>query len=97
MSSPQVFAQATAGATGAAQKTVSLTVLRAIKVPRHSESEQVGIAARLDELGAHIYKLEDLYSARVTALDELKAALLQQVFRGKLSVAGTTDVMDVVS
>ena len=84
MSSPQVFAQATAGATGAAQKTVSLTLLRSIKVPRHSQLEQISITARLDELFARICKLEDFYSARISALEELKKSLLHQAFTGQL-------------
>jgi type I restriction enzyme, S subunit len=84
MSSPQVFAQATAGATGTAQKTVSLTLLRSIKVPLHSQLEQASITARLDELFARIYKLEDFYSARISALDELKKSLLHQAFTGQL-------------
>lgn len=84
MASPQVFAQATAGATGAAQKTVSLAVLRSINVPRHTEARQVCIAAQLDELFAHTCKLEILYHARVAALDELKKALLQRAFSGTL-------------
>ncbi len=43
--SPQVLAQATERATGTAQKTVSLTVLRTFRVPRVSLSQQQSAVA----------------------------------------------------
>jgi type I restriction enzyme, S subunit len=84
MLSPQVFGQATSGATGAAQKTVSLRLLRGIQVPRLSATEQVAIAERLDSLSAETSKLEDLLCAKRSALDELKKSLLHQAFSGQL-------------
>jgi type I restriction enzyme, S subunit len=84
MAAPQVFAQATHGATGAAQKTVSLTLLRSMKVPCHSESEQASIVAHLDKLFGQTQRLEDLYGARLILLNELKNALLHQAFSGAL-------------
>lgn len=84
MASPQVFAQATSGATGAAQKTVSLSVLRGIKVPRHSESIQTVISIQLNQLFAATYELENLVQTKLAALEELKKSLLHQAFSGQL-------------
>src|SRR5262249_27623789 len=44
LASPRVFAQATIGSTGAAQKTVSLGVLRNLEVPKLTWSEQQAVA-----------------------------------------------------
>jgi len=82
--SPQAFSQATLGSTGAAQKTVSLAVLRKITVPRIPLSEQRTIAKKLDALSAETQRLESLYQRKLAALDELKKSLLHQAFSGQL-------------
>ena len=82
--SPQVFKQANEGATGTAQKTVSLKVLRCFKVPKVSLSIQTAAAAQLDSLTAETQRLESLYQRKLAALDELKKSLLQQAFNGEL-------------
>ena len=82
--SPQVFAQANNGATGTAQKTVSLKVLRGYQVPRVSTAVQRTVAAKLDALIEETQRLESLYQRKLTALDELKKSLLHQAFSGAL-------------
>ena len=82
--SPQVFRQATIGSTGAAQKTVSLSVLRGLKLPKLALPEQKRIAARLDSLAAETHRLESIYQQKLVALDELKKSLLHQAFTGAL-------------
>lgn len=82
--SPQVFRQATVGSTGAAQKTVSLSVLRNLKIPKISLPEQKRTAATLDALSAETQGLEAVYRQKLTALDELKKSLLHQAFSGEL-------------
>jgi type I restriction enzyme S subunit len=84
MASPQVFAQATSGATGAAQKTVGLNVLRSIKVPRPSEPLQTDVTMLLKQLFSETYKLENLVRTKLAALDELRKSLLHQAFSGQL-------------
>ncbi len=84
LASPQVFAQATLGATGAAQKTVSLSVLRGIRVPRHSPPQQARIVEGLKVLAGETNKLDDIFTAKAAALDELKKSLLHQAFTGAL-------------
>jgi type I restriction enzyme S subunit len=82
--SPQVFRQATIGSTGAAQKTVSLSVLRNIKVPKRRLSEQRATAAQLDALSAQTQRFESIYRQKLAALDALKKSLLDQAFTGLL-------------
>jgi type I restriction enzyme S subunit len=82
--SPQVFRQATMGSTGAAQKTVSLSVLRNIKVPKKNLLEQRAIAVQLDLLSTETQRLESIYRRKLVALDELKKSLLCQAFNGEL-------------
>lgn len=81
---PQGRLQAEAGATGTAQRTVSLGVLRAMTVPKVSLEEQRRIAARLDALADEIGRLKDIARSKLDALDELKKSLLHQAFSGQL-------------
>lgn len=82
--SPQVFKQADDGATGAAQKTVSLKVLRNFIVPRVPLAQQQYAVKKLDALSAETRRLESLYQQKLTALDNLKKSLLHQAFNGEL-------------
>ena len=82
--SPQVFKQANKGATGTAQKTVSLKVLRGYRVPRVSLAIQLTTVAKLDALFEETQRLQSLYQRKLTALDELKKSLLAQAFSGAL-------------
>jgi type I restriction enzyme S subunit len=82
--SPQVFRQATVGSTGAAQKTVSLAVLRNITVPKVPLSQQQTTAAKLDSLSEQTQRLGALYRRKLAALEALKKSLLHQAFTGKL-------------
>ena len=82
--SPQVRAQAEAGATGTAQRTVSLGVLRGMTVPKIGVEEQRRIAAQVDALYDEVDRLKDIARAKLTALDELKKSLLHQAFTGAL-------------
>lgn len=82
--SPQVFRQATVGSTGAAQKTVSLALLRNMSIPKVPHSEQKQIAAKLNALEQETQRLESIYRRKLDALDELKKSLLHQAFNGEL-------------
>jgi type I restriction enzyme, S subunit len=86
------FQQANDGATGTAQKTVSLKVLRSYQVPRIPLSNQLETVAKLDSLFADTQHLESLYQRKLTALDELKKSLLHQAFSGQLTSAKQTGV-----
>ena len=82
--SPQVFKQASDGATGTAQKTVSLKVLRGLIAPRVPLSEQKNTVVKLDLLQAETQRLESLYQQKLTALEAVKKSLLHQAFSGAL-------------
>ncbi|HEY4369522.1 MAG TPA: hypothetical protein VGN07_19975 [Steroidobacteraceae bacterium] len=80
--SPQVMKQANDGATGTAQKTVSLKVLRGYSVPRVPLSLQRKAATELDAMVEETQRLESVYQQKLAALDELKRSLLHQAFTG---------------
>jgi len=82
--SPQVFKQANDRATGTAQKTVSLKVLRTFDVPRLPIDEQTPAVIRLDVLTTETRRLESIYRRKLVALDELKKSLLHRAFSGQL-------------
>jgi len=82
--SPQVFKQANEGATGAAQKTVSLKSLRCFEVPRLAHKQQQSEVAKLDGLLEETQRLESIYRQKLAALEELKKSLLHQAFTGQL-------------
>jgi type I restriction enzyme S subunit len=82
--SPQVLKQANDGATGTAQKTVSLKLLRGFQVPRVSLSQQRLCVNKLEGLAAETQYLEAFYKQKLASLDSLKKALLDQAFTGKL-------------
>ena len=82
--SPQIFKQANDGATGTAQKTVSLSLLRSFQVPRVPLEHQLPIIKKLNTLSEETKHLEVLYSRKIAAIDELKKALLHRAFSGEL-------------
>ena len=83
--SPSVLKQATDGATGTAQKTVSLKVLRGIRLPKVSQAEQVLIAQKSETLWGKVQRLESIYQQKLKALSELKQSFLQKTFSGELT------------
>ena len=82
--SPMAFAQADAGATGTAQRTVSLNVLRNMQIPKLSVEEQRRQARELDALATEVARLASIYQRKLTALAELQQSLLHQAFTGQL-------------
>jgi len=83
--SPQVFKQADNGATGTAQKTVSLKLLRSIRVPKTPLAEQKNTVKLLDFMYQKSKQLENIYAKKLEALDELKKSILQKAFSGELT------------
>ena len=84
MMSPQVFKQADSGATGTAQKTVSLKVLRGILVPNIPLNSQKEMVDGLNFIYKQSKCLENIYRKKLLALDELKKSTLQKAFTGEL-------------
>ena len=84
LGSPQLVKQANDGATGTAQKTVSLKVLRGFQVPNLPIDKQNKMVVELDALSKETKRLEAIYHRKIELLDELKKSLLQQAFAGEL-------------
>ena len=82
--SPQILRQANDGATGTAQKTVSLKLLRGFQVPRIPLALQLVVVEKLNSTAQETQRLTALYQQKLAALDELKKALLHQAFSGQL-------------
>lgn len=85
LAAPYVFAQATIGSTGAAQKTVSLKVLRNIEVPKVSLLEQQMVARKLDDLAERTRRLAAIYKQKIQSLGLLREVMLQKAFSGELT------------
>jgi hypothetical protein len=82
--SPQAYRQADAGATGTAQRTVSLKLLRGFRVPYVLVERQREVAAQLSAVEAETRRLASIYQRKIDALDELKKSLLHEAFSGNL-------------
>ena len=82
--SPQIFTQANDGATGTAQRTVSLKLLRGFQVPRIPLARQQEVAAKLNAIIEETERLESIYQRKLAALEVLKKSLLHQAFSGEL-------------
>lgn len=79
------FDQAASGATGTAQKTVSLKLLRSIQLPRMSQSKQKSVVAKLDGMLKRTQQLNATYRYKIDAVAELKQSILQKAFSGELT------------
>ncbi len=82
--SPQVVAQGEAGATGAAQRTVSLSLLRGFLAPKVAGEAQQRVVKQLDALSAETQLLARLHEQKLLALESLKRSLLHKAFTGQL-------------
>ena len=82
--SPQVLRQANAGATGTAQKTVSLKLLRSFRVPKVATKEQDVLATEFRALEAESARLASVYERKLSELEALKKSLLRRAFSGEL-------------
>ncbi|MDE8350011.1 MAG: restriction endonuclease subunit S [Acidocella sp.] len=95
--SPPAFKQAADGATGTAQKTVSLKVLRSLQLPDIPLVEQVAMASRLDALYARTKSLESVYTEKLASILELKRALLQKAFSGELAALPGAEMQEAAA
>jgi type I restriction enzyme S subunit len=82
--SPMAFAQADQRATGTAQRTVSLSVLRDLRLPHLPAEEQRRVAEEISAIESGKRELEACLARKIVALDELKQSLLHQAFSGQL-------------
>jgi type I restriction enzyme S subunit len=82
--SPQLFKQANGGATGTAQKTVSLKLLRSFSVPKIAPKQQKQAVEKLNALSERTQRLARVYERKLAELDALKGSLLHRAFTGQL-------------
>jgi type I restriction enzyme S subunit len=61
-----------------------LSVLRELKLPKLSFTEQKRIAGKLDAISAETERLARVYEQKLAALNALKKSLLHQAFNGEL-------------
>lgn len=82
---PQVYEQANDGTTGTAQQTVSLKVLRGLRVPDLPESRQRAVAKELDVLWDKRRTVAAAYAVQLADIAALRQSLLQKAFAGELT------------
>lgn len=70
---------------GAAQPNLGAKDLKQFVIPLPGTSVQIEMANRLSDLKEQIDSITKIYTAKLTALDDLKKSLLHQAFNGQLS------------
>ncbi len=80
-----VQAQLKAAGKGSAQDNINLATFEDRLLPFPALEEQVRIVGTLNELSRRVRQLEGLYEKKLSALAELKQAILQKAFSGDLS------------
>lgn len=85
MQAPDVYAQASKGATGTAQKTVGLTVLRKILIPyTESKSEQEEIIRDIENKMSVCDGIKKAVDMALQQTEAMRQSILKQAFEGKL-------------
>ena len=85
LQTPQVFAQASKRATGTAQKTVGLAVLRTIEIPFiDSINEQRTIVSEIEERMTVCDSIEQTIDAALQQAKAMRQSILKKAFEGKL-------------
>ena len=83
--SPDVFSQATKGATGTAQKTVGLGVLRKIKIPYIAElTEQMKIVENIESKLSMCDSIEQTVNTALAQAEAMRQSILKEAFEGRL-------------
>lgn len=82
---PETYAQATKGATGTAQKTVGLGVLRKIKIPFNSDrSEQMRIVEEIESRLSVCDSIKQTVDASLQQAEAMRQSILKDAFEGRL-------------
>lgn len=85
MQSPDVYAQASKGATGTAQKTVGLTVLRKIRIPyTESKTEQEEIVRDIENKMSVCDSIEKTVDTALQQADAMRQSILKQAFERRI-------------
>jgi|688.fasta_scaffold10773_6 type I restriction enzyme S subunit len=70
--------------SGATVQGIKLSFIQNMQIPYPSSAEQRLIAIKLDALSAETRKLEEIYTQKLVALEELKKSILKKAFAGDL-------------
>lgn len=84
MQSPSVYQQATDNATGTAQKTVSLSVLRKISIPYCNLDRQKVIVSMLENNLTFCDSIEQTIDTTLQLAEAMRQSILNQAFEGRL-------------
>ena len=85
MQAPDVYAQASKGATGTAQKTVGLTVLRKILIPyTEDKTEQEQIVREVENKMSVCDSIEKTVDTALQQAEAMRQSILKQVLEGKI-------------
>lgn len=85
MQEPGVYAQATKGATGTAQKTVGLAVLRKMEIPYiEGISTQLAIVKEVETRMSTCDSIEKTIDAALQQAEAMRQSILKQAFEGGL-------------
>lgn len=83
---PSVYAQATKGATGTAQKTVGLGILRKIEIPFiENHSDQLRIVEAIESRLSVCDSIEQTVDAALQQAEAMRQSILKNAFEGKLT------------
>jgi type I restriction enzyme, S subunit len=84
LNSENIKRQSQAVATGTAQKTISISRLRAFEIDLPSIEEQIEVVRLIESLFAYVERIEDSYKRACTQVEQLTPTLLNMAFRGEL-------------
>lgn len=84
LQSPQIFSQAKKTATGTAQKTVALSVLREFEIAYSSSIEQIKIVSAIESRLSVCDKMEETIESSLQQAEALRLSILKKTFEGKL-------------
>lgn len=83
---PSVYAQATKGATGTAQKTVGLGILRKIEIPFiENHSDQLRIVEAIESRLSVCDSIEHTVDTALQQAEAMRQSILKNAFEGKLT------------
>lgn len=82
---PSVYAQATKGATGTAQKTVGLGILRKIEIPFiENHSDQLRIVEAIESRLSVCDSIEQTVDTALQQAEAMRQSILKEAFKGEL-------------
>ncbi len=82
---------------GSAQDNINLATFENELYPFPDIDTQMKIVNVLDELSSEVRQIEDIYSRKLVAIDELKKSLLHHAFKGQLTTKKTDQLVRAVA